>query len=152
MENNLQYFSRVTRSGNTLLKLVERIERIMNEQEDIDMNSHQCIICCNAKKAIILLPCRHQHTCEACWTLWRMHCMNREAERSFDSNDSDDDTVMKPTCPYCNTHVLPLKFPEYCKNRSEYKLLKLNLFIDIFVHYRYPIQANHFRCVRTRKS
>lgn len=58
-----------------------------------------------------------------------------------------------PECARARPFV-PFQFAEHCKNRfrSEYKLLKLNLFIDIFVHYSYPIQAYHFRCVRTGKS
>lgn len=93
---------RVTRSGVNIIKLIDTIDKIMNEQEAVDMNALQCIICCNAKKSIILLPCRHQHTCEPCWTLWKMQSMDNLREMSF---DDDDDNILKPKCPYCNTFV-----------------------------------------------
>lgn len=101
-EQHFEYFSRVTRSGNAVLNLMKRIERIMNNEESADIDSIKCIICCDNKKSIVLFPCRHQHTCEPCWSLWRMQCLDRVTSRTFDEND---DNAMKPTCPYCKSHV-----------------------------------------------
>lgn len=101
-ETNVTYFSRVTRSGNTVVNLINRIERIISNQESVDVDSIKCILCCDNKKTVILLPCRHQHTCEFCWSLWRMQSLNEMTNKTF---DEDDENEMKPKCPYCNQHV-----------------------------------------------
>ena len=101
-EQNLEIFSRVTNNGNTIMNLIKRIERIMNTEEAADMESPNCIICCENKKSVILFPCRHQHTCESCWSLWGMQTIAKFAYTTFDENDEN---AKKPACPYCNSHV-----------------------------------------------
>lgn len=76
---------------------------IMNNQEKVNVDSLNCIICCENKKSVLLLPCRHQHTCEACWSMWRMQCMEKAGEKSF--SESEDDNAFKPTCPVCVSFV-----------------------------------------------
>lgn len=101
-EKNLEYFSRVTRSGNTLRKLAEKIEKLMKDDAVIDVDGQLCVICCVKKKSVILLPCRHQHTCDTCWFLWCTESMNMKQDESTD--ESDDDAT-KPNCPYCRKAV-----------------------------------------------
>lgn len=74
----------------------------MTTDDDVSVESPLCIICCEKKKSLLLLPCRHQHTCDACWSLWSIQCMSNKIDESFD--ESDDDAT-KPTCPYCKIPV-----------------------------------------------
>lgn len=74
----------------------------MNEKEAVDHDSLTCIICCERKNDVLLLPCRHLHTCEACWSLWCIQCIDKNSDISF---DIDDENCLKPTCPYCKLHV-----------------------------------------------
>lgn len=100
---SLNCFARMTRNGNAVMKLINRIDNIMKEKtEDLNFDSHTCIICCDRKKTSILLPCRHQQTCESCWQLWSIQCMAKNANKSF--NESDEDAT-KPICPYCKSYV-----------------------------------------------
>lgn len=64
-ESQFECYARTTRSGNAALKLLKRIEDIISQKEDLNFDSLTCIVCCD-KKNTILLPCRHQHTCESC--------------------------------------------------------------------------------------
>lgn len=98
--NTLERFSRLTRSGNSVLKLMVKIKRMVDDVEEVDCESLKCIICCEKKKTTILFPCLHQHTCDACWALWSVECISRIKEISF--NDSNE---TKPTCPYCKGPV-----------------------------------------------
>lgn len=95
---NRNFIAMLTEFSTHMLYIVslKRIERLMSDQESL-----VCIICCPHKKCMILLPC-HQQTCESCWSLWRMYCMDKAANKTFDEND---DNVLKPTCPYCNLFV-----------------------------------------------
>lgn len=102
-ERNLEYFSRVTRSGNTLRKLAEKIEKLMNDDDVvIDADGQLCVIGCVKKKSVILLPCRHQHTCDTCWFLWCTECIEM---KQYESIDESDDDATKPSCPYCRKAV-----------------------------------------------
>lgn len=96
----LETFSRMTRSGNAVMNLVKRIRRVMDDEEEFDINDIKCIVCCDKKKSTILLPCRHQHTCDACWALWCVECFSKVKDISF--NESDDS---KPICPLCKQPV-----------------------------------------------
>lgn len=46
---NIEFFSRVTRSGDSIVKLIKRIERILESEEAPDMDSLNCVICCENK-------------------------------------------------------------------------------------------------------
>lgn len=98
--SSLEYFSRNTRSGNAVAKLMVRIKRVMDNVEEVNADNLKCIICCEKKKSSLLLPCRHQHTCDACWALWCVECMSRIKDISL--NESDE---TKPTCPLCKCPV-----------------------------------------------
>lgn len=99
-QSPLETFSRMTRSGSAVMHLVKRIKRVMDNEEEFDINDIKCIVCCDKKKSTILLPCRHQHTCDACWALWCVECMTKVKDISF--NESDD---TKPICPLCKQPV-----------------------------------------------
>ncbi|XP_031628184.1 uncharacterized protein LOC116343978 [Contarinia nasturtii] len=61
---------------------VEKEENISN-----DPDSNICILCCENQKDTILYPCKHKHTCIACWKKWK-------AERRLNA-----------TCPFCTRKV-----------------------------------------------
>lgn len=95
---------KITRNGSALARVRERFNEILRcGLGDIDVNSIECIMGCGKKKSTILLPCRHQHTCESCWFLWKVHQINNMTPVFL--NDSVDDNELKPKCPYCKTGV-----------------------------------------------
>lgn len=101
--NNFENFVRTTRNGTAVLKLLKRIEDIMNDKSvDVNVDDIKCIICCDKKKTTLLLPCKHQQTCPSCWYLWCAQCLSKQVNVEFDEKDEN---VTKPTCPYCKGFV-----------------------------------------------
>lgn len=95
---------RITRNGSAMRELNKRFAEIEKQDSvDIDSDSFLCILCYKKKKNTILLPCLHQHTCEACWLLWKIRQINN-MQPDFD-NDDDDDQTTKPKCPVCRQGV-----------------------------------------------
>lgn len=93
--------TRITRSGSVAKRIRERFDDIERQAVfDVDPNSIECIMECGRRKSTILLPCRHQHTCEQCWFLWKVHQIN-----DYKNDDEDDDNRSKPTCPVCREGV-----------------------------------------------
>lgn len=89
--------SRYTRSGRSTLHIRQKIEDIESRGKiEIDQDDSKCIVGCGRKKDTILLPCRHQHTCEMCWFVWKVKQM-KEA--------SSDNTDEVPKCPVCREVV-----------------------------------------------
>lgn len=104
-EDNLQFFARVTRSGNPLQRFADRIKKLLEDSDEVvSAETVTCIICYEKKKSALLLPCRHQHTCDACWTLWTIECQKTQ-DISFNEDDDDEDDKTKPRCPYCKAPV-----------------------------------------------
>lgn len=98
----MEHFSRVTRSGSIL----QRIQAILTNIENppVQQNGNmECIIECGRKKAMLLLPCQHQHTCRECWLIWKIESVKQIPNDIFDQ--SFDENVMKPKCPICRNHV-----------------------------------------------
>lgn len=97
--------SRLTRNGSAYTRLRKRLKQLQqqNEIEDIDSESIKCIICCERKKNIVLYPCKHLHTCEPCWFMWKVQQINGINEEMLE--DSTNEEEMKPKCPFCRTGV-----------------------------------------------
>lgn len=105
--SSMEYLSRVTRNGDVVMRHIQRIQNIMNGTESSDKDSLVCIICCDRKKNLLLLPWRHMHTCMLCWSLW---CMN-----SMTVYNEDDDGA-HATCPYCKSNVDSILEVFSCEN------------------------------------
>lgn len=107
--DSIEVMARMTRSGASTQKILKRFRDIENEPpEQYDKDSMFCIMGCGRKKNAILLPCRHQHTCERCWFMYKVHQINSIPDDAFDDIDSDDevhDNHLKPKCPMCKTPV-----------------------------------------------
>lgn len=96
--------TRETRNGSALLRLRKRFKEIMEQEEfDIDPDSFKCILCCERRKNIVLYPCKHQHTCEPCWFMWKVEQINKIPDHMLDDSNSENET--KPKCPFCRTPV-----------------------------------------------
>lgn len=105
-EANIEEISRITRSGSSILRLKKKFEDIeRKEQFDTDPNSIECIMGCGRRKCTILLPCRHQHTCETCWYMWKIHQINKISYDQLNDAGHDDDDILKPKCPMCKESV-----------------------------------------------
>lgn len=100
-DNNFHCFARVTRNGNAMMKIFNRINQIMKSDDEINVDGQLCVICYEKRKTLALLPCRHQHTCDACWSLWSIQSLSL-SEESF---EEDNDDATKPLCPLCKAPV-----------------------------------------------
>lgn len=69
-----------------------------------DKDSMECIVGCGRNKAMLLLPCQHQHTCKECWLIWKIENLKKITQEIFNSTNYDD-SVMKPKCPVCREPV-----------------------------------------------
>lgn len=99
--DDMIFFSRMSRSGSALSKIQEIIKKI--ENDDVHPSDDMsCIIGCGRKKSMVLMPCRHQHTCGECWVLIKSYHFHKIPVEC--SNDSDENE-MKPKCPVCKCHV-----------------------------------------------
>lgn len=100
--SNFESLARTTRGGLTAIKLIQKIVSVLNNKENLNHDSHLCIICCDNRKTMLLFPCTHQHTCEACWALWCIEYSKQQKNVSF---DEDNENATKPICPYCKQYV-----------------------------------------------
>lgn len=82
--NNIDIFVSITEKGAILSEIEKKIHEI--KINGINSTSTKCVLCCKAKQSMVLLPCRHQITCEQCWVIWA------------DGNS-------KPNCPKCKNRV-----------------------------------------------
>ncbi|XP_031621917.1 uncharacterized protein LOC116339967 [Contarinia nasturtii] len=97
-------FCRLTRSGTALNKIKAAINIINTQSASFDENSMECILGCGRNKAMLLLPCQHQHTCKECWLIWKIENLKKINCDVFNSSQYDD-SVMQPKCPVCRTTV-----------------------------------------------
>lgn len=96
--------SKITRKGPSIVRIMKRFEEIERHGDiDTDVNSIECIMACGRRKSTILLPCRHQHTCETCWYMWKIHQINKVPLDAL--NEDDEYDVLKPKCPMCKEIV-----------------------------------------------
>lgn len=99
----LEIMTHLTRSGPALARLRKRFNEIMDQDEiDIDPDCYKCILCLERKKNVVLFPCLHQHTCEACWFAWKVEQINQIPIQHLDDSTFDD---IVPKCPYCRNEV-----------------------------------------------
>lgn len=99
------FITKVTRKGPVLARLQQRFDDILERGEiATEDNGMECIMGCGRKKTTVLLPCKHQYTCEPCWYLWKVHQLNENGHHDFlDENIEEDET--KPICPVCKQAV-----------------------------------------------
>lgn len=96
--------TRETRNGSALLRLRKRFKEIQEQDEkDIDPESFKCILCCDRRKTVVLYPCKHQHTCEPYWFIWKVEQINKIPEHMLDDSNYENETI--PQCPYCRMGV-----------------------------------------------
>lgn len=96
-ENNIEIFSRMTRSGSTYDRIVKRVEEIMKKPTPDESQLELCIIECGRKRNTALLPCRHQPICDKCWFIWSTKCMQQMSVLG------EEDIL--PKCPLCRKPV-----------------------------------------------
>lgn len=75
----------------------------LNASEFVQKDSMECIIGCGRNKAMLLLPCQHQHTCKECWLIYKIESVKNIPEHILD--DSYNEDLMKPKCLVCRGHV-----------------------------------------------
>lgn len=103
--DNIPIFNQVTRSGSTLRKIKDVIDKIENDALNVDSlrDDMECVIGCGRKKNIVLLPCLHQHTCEQCWCIIKTHHFQKIPIELL--NETFNDNALKPKCPICKRYV-----------------------------------------------
>lgn len=106
-EDNTDFFSQTTRSGSKLDKLRILMQKFEDESFTFSKDGMLCILECGRKKSMLLLPCRHQHTCEQCWVIWKVEQLKKIDVEALDvyNDDIDDENIMKPKCPVCRAYV-----------------------------------------------
>lgn len=80
---NFSIFVSMTES--LLPEIKNRIKEIKNVGY-VGTETSKCIICARGKNTMVLLPCRHQLTCQQCWFIWA-------------------EGPLKPKCPKCKKIV-----------------------------------------------
>lgn len=80
---SITIFSAMTES---ILPQIKRKIAEIKRSENVDTAVNECIICLEGKPTMVLLPCRHQITCERCWFIWA-------------------EGPSKPKCPKCKKVV-----------------------------------------------
>lgn len=81
--NDLEAVTGLMSSSIELNRLNERFNEILNGEKDAKTlheanKSMQCIMSCNRIKATVLLPCKHQPTCNQCYVLWRLFVSQKQ--------------------------------------------------------------------------
>lgn len=91
----------ISQNGTALLNLRKRFQELEKQKNIlIDPDCFKCILCYERKKNTILFPCLHQHTCNPCWIIWKIHQIN-----TIPLDSSMGDEVIKPKCPVCKRTV-----------------------------------------------
>lgn len=103
-DDNTDIFRKLTRSGSALKRIISAIESIENQTAIFTKDSMECILDCGRNKAMLLLPCQHQHTCKECWLIWKMQSLKRITKEVLNSSHYDDN-IMQPKCPMCRQPV-----------------------------------------------
>lgn len=105
LEDNTEIFGQFTRTGAILAK----IKNVLNDCEgktQFDNESSECIFSCGRQKAMLLLPCQHQHTCKQCWLVCKMESLRKISHEIFNNSNCDDLMLSaKPMCPVCKLCV-----------------------------------------------
>lgn len=103
--DNMEHFSRVTRSGSSVQKIRSLLRDIENKsiEQILQHDTMECIVGCGRKKSMLLLPCQHQHTCRECWLMWKIESVKQIPNQVFD--ESFDESIMQPKCLVCRTPV-----------------------------------------------
>ena len=71
--------------------LEKRFDEIINAEKSNQIsNSTKCVMQCQRDRAMVLMPCKHQPTCNPCFVLWKMHLSGQKL-----------DTI----CPICKSKV-----------------------------------------------
>lgn len=105
-DNTEEIMLKITRNGSAIERIRKIFDEILNREEFVDnISTMECIMGCERKKSTILLPCRHQHTCEPCWFLWKIHQINKMSTVYENDDIDDDDDDLKPVCPVCKVGV-----------------------------------------------
>lgn len=104
--NSENLFNRVTRSGSIVQRITEKIKQIEQQNVLSLQDSMECLVGCGRKKSLLLLPCRHQYTCEYCWIIWKIQQTKQIPDDIFDhSLNDDEENMLKPKCPVCKSPV-----------------------------------------------
>lgn len=72
--NSEEIMAQFTRNDSAISEMEEKFDEVARKFEwNMDPSNIECIMGCHRRKSTILLPCRHQHTCEQCWFLYKIY-------------------------------------------------------------------------------
>lgn len=69
---DLEDVTTVTSTSNEIDRLHQLFEDILKNGKMDFVANHKCIMNCSRQKATVLLPCKHQSTCNQCFVLWKV--------------------------------------------------------------------------------
>lgn len=81
-DNELHEVASSTGTESELNRLYETFHKIVNGDVNIHKNNPNCLMGCGRLKATVLLPCRHQSTCNECFVLSKLYLLKLKKKNS----------------------------------------------------------------------